>query len=81
MNRLRMVWTDHPALASWALLAAGMVVILVIAAKDVGFQPGQWTALIVATIALAGLCVWIIGWEDDDRQDDETAPDHQESVQ
>jgi len=30
----------------------------------VDFLPGQWAALIAATIALAGLCVWIISWED-----------------
>jgi hypothetical protein len=41
-----------------------MVVILVWSARDVGLEPGQWAALIVATIGLAGLCVWIIGWEE-----------------
>lgn len=61
---MRRLWTEHPNLLSWAALAAGMVVIVVLAARNVGFQPGQWVAIIVATVALAGLCVWIISWED-----------------
>ncbi len=65
MNQLRSFWTGHPALSSWILLAAGMVVIVVLAARNVGFTPSQWAAVVVATILLAGLCVWIISWEDD----------------
>jgi hypothetical protein len=53
----------HPQLAAWVVLAVGMVIILIFAAKDVGLLPMQWVALIVATILLAGLCVWIIGWD------------------
>jgi len=55
----------------WAVLAIGMVIILVWSARDVGLLPGQWAALIVATILLAGLCVWIIGWEDGTEEDGE----------
>ncbi len=62
---MRKLWNNHPNLVSWAALAVGMVVIVVIAARNVGFQPGQWAAVIAATVALAGLCVWIISWEDD----------------
>jgi uncharacterized membrane protein YfcA len=65
MNQLRNLWTGHPALSSWVLLAIGMVVIVVLAARNVGFTPSQWAAVVVATILLAGLCVWIISWEDD----------------
>ena len=61
---MRKLWNNHPNLVSWAALALGMVVIVVIAARNVGFQPGQWAAIIAATVALAGLCVWIISWED-----------------
>ena len=58
-------WTKrHPRLLMWAVLAVGMVVILVWSARDVGLLPGQWAARIAATVLLAGLCVWIIGWED-----------------
>lgn len=55
----------HPRLLMWAVLAVGMVIILIWAAKDVGLLAGQWAALIVATILLAGLCVWITGWGGD----------------
>jgi protein-S-isoprenylcysteine O-methyltransferase Ste14 len=60
----------HPQLAAWVVLAVGMVIILIWSAQDVGLQVGQWAALIVATILLAGLCVWIIGW---DREADDTS--------
>jgi hypothetical protein len=53
----------RPKLAAWIALAIGMVIILIIAARDVGLQWNQWLFLILATIGLAGLCVWIIGWE------------------
>ena len=59
----------HPQLTSWGVLAVGMVAILIWAARNVGLLPGQWAALIVATILLAGLCVWIIGWEKEDEEE------------
>ncbi len=65
MDQIRRAWADHPGLVSWFVLALGMVVIVVLAARSVGFTPSQWAAVIVATIILAGLCVWIISWEDD----------------
>jgi protein-S-isoprenylcysteine O-methyltransferase Ste14 len=58
----------HPRLVMWAVLALGMVIILLWAAKDVGLAAGQWAALIVATILLAGLCVWIISWNGDEEE-------------
>ena len=48
-----------------------MVIILVWSARDVGLLPGQWVALIVAVIGLAGLCVWIIGWEEEGEEEEE----------
>ena len=65
MTQWRNLWNTHPRLLSWLVLAVGMVLIVVIAARNVGFEPGQWAALIAATVVLAGLCVWIISWEDD----------------
>ncbi len=58
----------HPQLTAWFVLAVGMVAILIWSARDVGLEVGQWVALIVATIGLAGLCVWIIGWEDEEEE-------------
>ena len=74
MSIIKSFFSEHPRLAAWLVLAVGMVVILVWSARDVGLLPGQWAALIVATIGLAGLCIWIIGWEEgqeDDRGDDD----------
>ena len=60
-------WMEaHPRLAAWFVLAVGMVVLLVIAARDVGLLPVQWAALIVTTTLVAGICIWIITWEDEE---------------
>ncbi|MGI6209264.1 MAG: hypothetical protein ACOYEW_13760 [Anaerolineae bacterium] len=53
----------HPQLVAWAVLAVVMVVMVAWSARDVGLLPGQMAAIILATIGLAGLCVWIIGWD------------------
>jgi hypothetical protein len=67
----------HPRLAAWIVLALGMVVLLVIEARDVGLLPTQWVALIAACVLVAGACVWIISWEDPDEADAPAAPaDH-----
>ena len=71
MTQLRNLWNRHPNLVSWFGLAVGMVAVVAVAARNVGFQAGQWAALIAATIALAGLCVWIISWEDGDEAVDQ----------
>ena len=68
MSSLKQFVTRHPRLTAWLVLAVGMVAILAWSARDVGLLAGQWAALIVATIGLAGLCVWIIGWEDVDEE-------------
>lgn len=59
-------WIEaHPRLSAWFVLALGMVILLVIEARGVGLLPGQWVALIVATVLVAGACIWIISWEDE----------------
>lgn len=59
LQRLR----AHPNLVAWFFLAVAMVAMVLYAGKDVGFLPLQTLALVVATVVLAGLCVWIINWE------------------
>ena len=71
---MRAFFSRHPRLFNWLILAGGMVPILIWAAKDVGFSPGQWTALILSTIVLAGLCAWIIGWEEEEEGEKESPP-------
>lgn len=58
----------HPRLAAWIILSVGMVVLLVVEARDVGLLVTQWIALIVATVLVAGACIWIISWEDKDEE-------------
>ena len=60
---------NNPRLCAWLALGLGMVAIITYEARDVGLLPGQWAALIIATVAVAGLCVWIISWEDDDEDE------------
>lgn len=78
MNQI-MTWArTHPRLAAWLVLGLGMDLMVAYEARDVGLLPGQWLALIVATTLVAGLCVWIIGWEDDEEDEapaDAAAPD------
>ena len=60
-------WSErYPRLSAWIVLAVGMVILLVIEARDVGLLAGQWAALIISTILVAGACIWIISWEDDE---------------
>jgi hypothetical protein len=61
----------HPRLAAWIVLSVGMIVLLAIEARDVGLLPGQWIALMVACVLVAGACVWIISWEDPDEVEEE----------
>ncbi len=56
----------RPRLAAWIVLSLGIVILLLVEARDVGLLFGQWLALIVASIVVAGLCVWIVSWEDAD---------------
>jgi predicted tellurium resistance membrane protein TerC len=59
----------HPYLTSWVVLAIGMVAILLWTSKDVELLPSQRAWLVVATILLAGACVWIISWEEGEEEE------------
>jgi hypothetical protein len=61
----------HPRLAAWLVLSVGMVGLLVFEARDVGLLITQWIALIVATVLVAGLCIWIVSWEDNNEAESE----------
>jgi len=68
MTQIRLFAERHPRLAAWIVLAVGMVAILLWSARDVGLLPAQMLALVIATILVAGLCVWIISWEEDEEE-------------
>jgi quinol-cytochrome oxidoreductase complex cytochrome b subunit len=63
MHKVTAFLNDHPRLASWIVLAIGMVVILALSATGKGLLPGQLAGLAAACIVFAGICAWIIGWE------------------
>ena len=61
----------HPRLAAWIGLAAGMDAMVAYEARDVGLLTGQWIGLLIATTLVAGLCIWIIGWDDEEEEERE----------
>lgn len=63
----------HPNITAWIVLALGMVAILVWEASDVGLETNQWFWLIVVTILVAGACIWIISWGDDEEEEAQLA--------
>ncbi|MCL4804173.1 MAG: hypothetical protein KJ046_07735 [Anaerolineae bacterium] len=56
----------HSNLAAWIFLAVGMNIILIYEARDVGLLPMQWFWLILITTLVAGACIWIVSWGDDE---------------
>lgn len=55
-----------PRVTAWIVLSVGCVALLAYEARDVGLTTGNWIALIVATVLVAGLCIWIVSWEEED---------------
>ena len=68
MEKIKNWIKTHPNLSAWTVLALGMVAILVWEAKDVGLIGMQWFWLILITILVAGACIWIISWGDDEEE-------------
>lgn len=62
----------HPSLSAWIVLALGMNAILIFEASDVGLAPMQWFWLILITTLVAGACIWIVSWGDDEDAVSET---------
>ena len=66
MEAIKNLVRAHPNLTAWLVLAIGMVAILVWEARDIGLEAMQWFWLVVVTILVAGACIWIISWGDDE---------------
>ncbi|MFO7681926.1 MAG: hypothetical protein R6X34_17920 [Chloroflexota bacterium] len=66
MEKAKNMVTSHPYLSAWFVLALGMVLILLYEARNVGLEGSQWFWLITITILVAGACIWIISWGDDE---------------
>jgi len=56
--------SQHPRIAAWLVLSIGIVAMVMIEGRDVGLLPGQWVAIIVASVLVSGACIWIVSWED-----------------
>ena len=63
LRTFRNFFGQHPQLGAFAGLALAMVVVVMLASRDVGLEGGQQFTLAASTVLLAGLCVWIINWE------------------
>jgi hypothetical protein len=70
MEKIKNWIRSHPNLTAWIVLAAGMVAILLWEARDVGLEGMQWFWLVVVTVLVAGACIWIISWGDDEDGED-----------
>ena len=82
MESLKQWVFNHSSLAAWIVLALGMNAILIYEARDVGLLPMQWFWLIAITTLVAGACIWIVSWGDDEETDtaaDAKQPDEQAS--
>ncbi|MFQ5421773.1 MAG: hypothetical protein ACE5FD_04625 [Anaerolineae bacterium] len=69
MTALKNWVVNHQNIAMWIVLAVGMDAILAYEARDVGLEPSQWFWLIFITTLVAGACVWIISWGDDEEEE------------
>lgn len=56
----------YPNIFYWIILSLGMIGILVFEAREVGLNFSQWFWLIFIVILVAGACVWIVSWGDDE---------------
>ncbi len=74
LGRLIRLIETWPRLSAWIVLSVGCIALLVYEARDVGLTVGNWIALIVATVLVAGLCIWIVSWEDEDESETSDQP-------
>ena len=64
MGRFRTWIGGHPYLSMWGVLSIVMVALVFVLGPTQGtLLPREMTVIVVATVGLAGLCVWIISWE------------------
>ena len=66
MTQLKQWISSHTA---WFALGLGMVIILIFEAREIGLQASQWFWLIVITFLVAGACIWIVSWGDDENEE------------
>lgn len=73
VGQLVSVIDRYPRISAWIVLSAGIIALLVYEAQDVDLTTSNWLALIVASIAISGLCIWIVSWEDEEVEEESAA--------
>lgn len=73
MEKIKHWFNEYPRLSAWIVLAVGMDIILLFSARDVGLEAQQWFWLLLITTLVAGACIWIISWGDEDEADEDDA--------
>lgn len=63
----------HPDLGTWGFLSLAFLAALAWSAREVDLAARQWTTLAAASVVTAGLCAWILSWEQDDEEGEEAA--------
>jgi hypothetical protein len=53
----------HPYVTAGIVLAVGMVIMLLVAAHDVGLTGTQLLFLALVTAIVGALCAWILRWD------------------
>ena len=66
MEKIKRLIQAHPRLAAWLALAVAMLGIFLVAARHVVLEPAQRLVIAAAIVLLAGLCVWIVYWDEAD---------------
>lgn len=66
IGQLITILDKYPRISAWVVLSVGMIGLLIYEARDVDLSVTNWLALIVASVLVAGLCIWIISWEDEE---------------
>lgn len=66
MEKIKRLIQTHPRLAAWLALAVAMLGIFLAAASHVALEPAQRLVIAAAIVLLAGLCVWIVYWDEAD---------------
>lgn len=57
---LRDSMEQHPFRTTWLALAAGMVIILLVAVRGQGFTLPQYAAVVLGAVGLAAAAAWLI---------------------
>jgi len=64
MQNIKRLFETHPRITAWLVLAIAMLIAFLATSAGVSLDTVQRLAIAGALVGLAGLCVWIIFWEE-----------------